>query len=72
MVVGGLGPRGDGVGQRTGIAGRAQDLRQPPGAAQRGDLLQHDPQLADQRLDPRAGPAVGQRLDLLPAARCAR
>ncbi len=68
VVVGHLRPRRDGIRERPGVAGAAQDLRQTTGPTQRGDLFQDHPQLPHERVDARRGTAVGQRLDLLPAA----
>ena len=63
-----LPPRGDGVGERTGVADGAQDLGQPARVTGGGDLLHHDPQLTAGGLDARRGALVvdGDRLDEQP------
>ena len=71
MIVRGLRPRGDEVGQCARLAGGAQDLRQAAGAAQGRDLLQHHPQLSDHCVHAGAGAAVGQAARPPASARCA-
>ncbi len=57
-----LGPRGDAVGQGTGVEPGAQQLRQAARPPQLGDRLEHDAQLASQRLDARRRAGIAEDL----------
>ena len=57
-----VGPRHDAVGERAGLEPGAQQLGQAARPAQLGDLLEHDAQLAGERLD--AGRRAGVAQDL--------
>ncbi len=59
-----VGPRDDPVGERARLRRRAEQLGQPARAAQLGDRLEHDAQLAAEGLDAGRRPGVADDLDV--------